>query len=245
MGKIFSPELHLARWQATLTELSIKSSLGNDEVHSVMDQLLRRNVECVESHGDVGITLFATPGTGTSSSDTTLGIHLNRLNFGLIQQRRASGQPLVVVDTQQPPPESWSRSAKTRCRLHYYLADQIARDSNSDAIAVLRDQDGTVTETSIANLAIVVGGEVLSPPGSRILSGVTQQVIQKLAQTLKLEWREEPISSSALTGADEVILMGTDAGLWFAKSVDGRSINDGCPGAVYQRLLVAFDQLMA
>jgi branched-subunit amino acid aminotransferase/4-amino-4-deoxychorismate lyase len=125
--------------------------------------------------------------------------------------------------------------------LHYYWADRQARQFASNAIGVLIDSDGSITETSVANLAIVVNGEIISPPSEQVLPGITQDLAQRIASASGIPWRNETIYPAELRSADEVILMGTDGGIWFANHVDGHPIHDGRPGDIYQRLSHGFD----
>ena len=109
---------------------------------------------------------------------------------------------------------------------------------------MLLDQDGSITETSIANLAIVQSGTILSPPADRVLGGITQAIVETLAEQQSLPWQKQPISPDQLISADEVLLMGTDGGLWFASSVNGIPIGDGKPGHILLQLQAELDELV-
>mgnify|MGYP001811925444 CR=1 FL=1 len=102
--------------------------------------------------------------------------------------------------------------------------------------------NSSITETSIANLAMVQNGQIISPPADTILSGITQTVVEALAAELGIDWRQQAINGDELRQADEIVLMGTDGGIWFASSVDGVGIGGGMPGEIYRILRKAFDQ---
>lgn len=244
-GHPFQVPAHLDRWEATLASLRIDRSVASgQEMMELNAELLRRNAAWRAAEGEFGITWFATPGKSAGGRGT-LGLHLNRIDPGRVERRRRLGQPLVITDVVQPPPETWSRSIKVRCRLHYYLADQLARQHDSDASGVLLDGDGGITETSIANLAVVLGEEIHSPPADRVLGGITQQVVEPLAASAGIRWRKCSLQPETLRAADEVLLMGTDTGLWFAGRVDDQPIGDGGPGEIYRTLRDRFDQVTA
>ncbi len=122
------------------------------------------------------------------------------------------------------------------------MADRVARKLDSDALGVLIDSADNVTETSIANLAIVRSGEIISPPSETILGGITQMVTESLAGKAGMRWTKQCIKPAELRHADEVLLMGTDGGIWYANSVNGQTLGDGQPGRIYQQLKVRFDQ---
>ena len=240
--KLFSIERHLDRWQQTTETLAIEGLPARAEIARLMSELLERNSEWVRSQGDVGITMLATP--GISASKATLLLHLNPLHHQQIEQRQQSGQPLFITTVVQPDSLSWPRGIKTRARIHYYLADHEARSQDPNSVGVLLDQDGSITETSIANLAIVKSGTILSPPRDRVLGGITQAIVETLAAEQSLPWQKQPIAPEQLLTADEVLLMGTDGGLWFANSVDGTPIGDGKSGRILRQLQVGLDELV-
>lgn len=216
---------HLIRWQHTTSTLSIDRLPEALQIKEIVFSLLARNEHLVRQQGDVGITLFASPGLiGDDSPSPMLAVHLNRLDHPRIRQRCDDGQPLIVTDVQQPSQDCWPRSIKVRARVHYYLADQQARKQSDDGLGVLVDSQGNVTETSIANLAIVQSGQIHSPPAETVLGGITQQVIESIAQQAGINWTKRAITAGDLRQADEVLLMGTDGGIWFANSVDGQPI---------------------
>lgn len=234
---------HLDRWRETTRALAIENLPNKEQTETLLLQLLQRNLDWIDERGDVGVTMVATPGMADGSS--TLLLHLNPLNHDLIATRRHSGQPIVVTEVTQPDDSCWPRGIKTRARIHYYLADREARRVDEQAVGVLLDRDGSLTETSIANFALVKSGTIISPPADRVLSGVTQSIAETLAQKASIPWRRELIHPDELRKADEVLLMGTDGGVWFAHSVDGLPISDGMPGPIYRELLRRFDEHVA
>lgn len=241
VGCPFQIDRHLVRWQHTVEALRIDKLPDPTEIEKLLFVLLERNAALIDQQSDVGITLFATPGSAAGSSPT-FSAHLSPLDHRRIQQRRQRGQPLVVTDIQQPSQQCWPRSIKVRSRIHYYLADHEARKRDDDAIGVLVDDDGSITETSIANLAIVQTEQIVSPPAHSVLGGVTQMVVESLAGELDIDWIKRPIDRDVLHQADEILMMGTDAGIWYANSVDGQLIGQGKPGEVYRSLRTRFDQ---
>ena len=239
-GRIFSLEAHLRRWEWSTVKLGIAGLPDAQQISALLHHLLDYNQGLLDREGDVGLTMFATPGTPTSD-EPTLGLHLNRLNHEKIAKHRKLGQPLIISDVQQPATTCWPRSIKTRSRVHYYLADRFAEEHRPGSLGVLLDQDGSITETSTSNLAVVLNGKIHSPPAERVLSGVTQLMTEIIADDLGILWVKQPVQMDQLLMADEVLLMGTDGGIWFANSVSNQIISDGLPGPTYERLRSEFD----
>lgn len=236
---IFQLDAHLSRWQHSTAELGIGGLPTLADIDGLLQELLARNQNTLNSQGEVGITVFATPGPASSKS-ATFGMHINCLDMQRIQHRQESGQPLVVTEIQQPSPHCWPRTIKVRSRLHYHLADQIAQQKEPAASGVLIDDDGMITETSISNIAIVKSGEVQSPPRDRVLRGVTQAYVEQLAAEIQIDWKTSQVTAEQLRAADEVLLMGTDGGLWFANRVNGNPIGGGQAGTIYRALQQRF-----
>lgn len=238
LGAPFEVDAHLERWRGTVDAIGIVGLPDHDRLAALLSELLRRNDSLVSLEGDVGITLFATPGV-VGGDRPTLALHLNRLDFAKSQRFRTHGQPLVVTDVVQPAPATWPRGIKVRTRLHYYLADRHARLADPDASGILLDQDGTLTETGIANLAIVEGDTIVSPPADRVLGGITQRVAERLAEECSIGWSSSPLTAERARSASGIVLMGTDTGIWHASSLDGRP---KAPCETYRRLRDRFDR---
>ncbi|QDV82515.1 aminotransferase class IV [Planctomycetes bacterium TBK1r] len=235
-GRLFELDRHLDRWQRTTKALDLTGLPSRPSLSRLIDEAIARNGAWLARQKEFGVLWFATPGTADSP---TLVIDLYPIDSALIERRTRSGSLLVVTSVQQPPSACWSRNIKVRCRLHYYLADREARQTDSDAIGILVDSDGTVTESSIANLLIVEAGGVVCPPSDQILSGVSLQVVRELASEIGITWREQRISRERLAAAEEVLLTGTSCGIWFANSIDRSPLR--AAGPVYQRLRSAFE----
>lgn len=234
---------HLKRWSTTLTTLHLANRIGDVDWCGVTDELLDRNRVFVSKEADVGITWLATPGDmAPSSMDTdaaTMIGYVQRLPHRKTQQFLENGQPIVVTDVQQPPSESWSRQIKVRSRLHYYLADEKAKRVHEHASGILVDEDGSVTESSISNIAVIKNGKIESPPSDQVLPGVTQQFVEAIARDMGTPWTKRRLTAESLHEADAVLLMGTDHGLWWASQIDGgdrRRRNVG-----YEKLREQFD----
>lgn len=247
-GRPFAVAAHLDRWQHSTDELEIEGLPCRDELQSLLQILLAKNAATISDQTDVGITWFATPGVHTERGPT-FGMHLNPLDHSVNRSRRAVGQPIVLTDIAQPAPNCWPRTIKTRSRIHYYRADIAARKHALDAVGLLIDTDETVTETSIANLAMVQAGAIVSPPDGQVLKGISQSIIETLARKSGLAWEKRAISTTELFQADEVLLMGTDTGIWFGnRLIQGAGpgkkpvVKELSAGPLYKHLHDSFDQ---
>jgi len=252
-GRVTAVESHVVRWRRTLEELYLTIAVDVDEIRLRIDRLLSENKAWIDDVGDCGIVMLATPGSLHASDPVHAFdpvqranemMHLIPIDHQKIARHRSEGQPLFITDVEQPSGNCWPRDIKVRCRLHYYLADQQARDHHPDAVGLLIDQDGTITETSVANLAIVRKGKIISPSMDQVLPGITQELVQQVSAEAGMEWQYGRLWPAEIREADEVWMMGTDGGLWFANRVDGAKVAGEQAGALYSRFLPLFDRLV-
>jgi len=246
-GAVAALEAHIVRWRRTLEELYISMSIDVEMIERRIDQLLKENQGWLNDVGDCGIVMLATPGSpveiGSIARPNEM-MHLIAIDHQKVERHRVHGQPLFVTNVEQPSGKCWPRDIKVRCRLHYYLADQQAHEHHLDSVGLLVDHDGTVTESSVANIAIVKNGKVMLPPIDQVLPGITQQIVQSACVQAGVSWQYERLWPAEIREADEVWLMGTDGGLWFANRVDGAKIATGGPGNLYSICLPIFDQMI-
>lgn len=225
-GEPFLIDRHLKRFEQTLRLISIHGIPDTTELKRLIQELMDRNRDTIRSCGDVGITMWATPGNRSgqeSDNRPTLALHLNPIDHEAVDNRRIRGQTVVLTDVLQPDSRCWSRQAKVRNRLHYYLADVRANEIAKGATGLLQDADGSWTESSLANIALVSGNTLLWPPSENVLPGVSQTHVRELADAMGVDSHELPITTKWIRDADAMLCMGTDTGLWFANQVFGHA----------------------
>ena len=240
-GRVASLHAHVVRWRRTIEELYLSVAVDTDAIGERIESLLEKNRGFIDEVRDCGITMLATPGDATSGQANEM-MHLNAIDHERVARHRKDGQSIFVTDIHQPSGRCWPRDIKVRCRLHYYLADMQARDHHEDAAGLLVDDDGSVTDTSTSNIAIVKNSIVTSPPPGQVLPGVTQQTVRQVCSSAGVHWHDEALWPAEIRDADEVWLMGTDGGWWFANRVDGAAVGQGKTPSLYQTLHPDFDK---
>ncbi len=242
--KVFELDSHLARLHATVREIRITGLPSHAEIANLIHELLERNTQWLstQANKDCGITIFATPGE-SGANNASFAMCVSAIDHERVARFRTSGQPIVITGVTQQPASTWSRTIKVRSRLHYYLADSLAKEISAEAVGVLLDDDGSVTETSIANLAIIKDGAIYSPLSTQVLGGITQSVVERLAKFNGMTWHHRRISPQELRQADDVLLMGTESGLWFANRIDLAAIPSAGKSDIFRRLFDSFVQL--
>ena len=138
------------------------------------------------------------------------------------------------------PDACWPIRAKVRSRLHYHLADREADAAEPGARAVLLHLDGRVSETSTANVAVVRGGTITTPPPEDALPGVSLRHVRGLAESLGIAWECRSLGVADLAAASEILLTSTPNCILPATRFDGRPVGIGAPGPVYRAIIDAW-----
>ena len=102
--------------------------------------------------------------------------------------------------------------------------------------ALLLDPAGHVAEGSVENIFIARYGELITPPLTYILEGITRDSIIRIARDAGLTVKEEFFSRDSVYVADEAFFCGTGAEVTPVVEADDRKIGDGKPGPLTRQL---------
>jgi len=251
-GQLFLVGEHLRRLAASLAAVGIEPGVSADTLAAAAAQVAASHGgddsasgDDPAAGGDLGLVIFVTPGDlpaqhGGRGSAPRVMIHAFPLAHGLWAHAYEQGVALRSVTVRQVPETCWPLHAKVRSRLHYFLADREAHAAEPGSRAVVAHADGRISETSTANVAIVVDGTVITPPPTDALPGVSLAFARGLAAREGIAWREGSLTAADLAGAAEILLTSTPNCILPATRFDGRPVGTGRPGPVFSRLLTAW-----
>lgn len=248
-GPLFRLDEHLARLQRSLEIVGVEPDPPLSEFPFAATELVKRNFPLLPPGRDLGLCMFVTPGpylamAGEAPAGPTVGMHTYPLPFHLWANKYDAGQALASCSVVQPSTRSWPTELKCRSRVHYHLADREAAAAFPGARALLTDEAGHVTETATANILVVAGDRLISPPRERILPGISLGATRELAEEAGWPVEEADLSVADVANAEEVLLTSTPFCLLPATQLNGRAIGSGSPGACYQALLQAWSELV-
>lgn len=138
------------------------------------------------------------------------------------------GAPVITFEGRRYLPQ-----AKSLNTLASFLAQRRAR-----AVGVheaLLYHAGRLTEGSNSNLFAVIGGALVTPPADEVLSGVTRDIVLRLARQDGMVVKEEPLLLDELYRWEECFITSTSRHVMPVNIVDGRQIGSGAPGPVTRR----------
>jgi branched-chain amino acid aminotransferase len=239
---------HIERFFRALHYTRIDIGLSKDDLGRIGLELIAYNAKLLEQGDELGLIYFATPGEyrtyagGPVRAAATLCVHTFVLPFELLAKKMQTGLHLVTPSIRHVPPQCVDPKMKYRSRMHYYLADKEAQLVDAEAIALLLDLDGNVTETSGANFLMVEGGVIVSPTTRNTLPGVSRATVIELAARLGIAFVERDIQVFEAVNAEEAFLASTPYCLMSVTKINGVAIGDGKPGPLRRRLLQAWSE---
>jgi len=248
-GTLFLPDDHGRRLAHSLAVVGIEPGWPVADLLGAAAAVATHNHALAAADDDLGLVIFATPGDLAAQHDGRAGrprvaIHTFPLAFGLWAEAFTRGVALRTVSVTQVPDSCWPLAAKVRSRLHYHLADREAHAAEPGARAIVAHADGRISETSTANVAIVVDGHVLTPPAGDALGGVSLACARRLAHGLGIPWAERSLTAADLAAADEILLTSTPSCILPATTFNSRRVGTGAAGPVFQAILGAWNALV-
>jgi branched-subunit amino acid aminotransferase/4-amino-4-deoxychorismate lyase len=241
-GKLFLLDQHLDRFFDSLAAVGTQLACSRESLGAQARELAERNHALLASGDDLGLAIFATPGSsgGMGTSEPLLGLHTYPLPFPAWADKYSAGQSLTTSRVRQIDASHWPPSVKCRSRMHYFLADREVQQREPDARALLLDSDGFVCEASTANLVAVFGDQLVSPQREKILPGVSLAFVEQLATAAGHRCEYRDMSPEEFARADEVLLTSTPFCLLPVCQLDGRAVGSQCPGRVTTQLTNAW-----
>ena len=249
--RLYRLDDHLNRLRRSLRYVRFDIGMAAAELGEICEAVVEHNASLLGPDDELGLVIFVTAGenriyAGNAATkpepSPTVCVHTFPLPFGLFAEKMRSGVHVVTPAIRHMPAQCLDPKMKCRSRMNYYLADQQARLVDPDAVALLLDLDGNVTETSSANFQIVDGGTIVSPAAGQTLSGVSRMTAMELARRLGIAIVERDFQPFDVINADEAFLTTTPYCIMPATKINGVEIGDGKPGPVFRKLVAAWSE---
>lgn len=145
----------------------------------------------------------------------------------------------VAVDlytSMRPHPNVKRLFSAVRQRVSDFIRDQNIYE------ALLVSPDQTITEGSKTNIFFVRGETIITPPGDKVLKGITRGKIIQLCSQLNIRLIEESVYTEDLSKFDAVFLTGTSPKVLPVRRIGNISFK--VPYPVMSTLMEAYDALI-
>lgn len=228
-GKPLFLDDHLDRFFKSAAAMHLPVSKTKDEITGIIHELINRS-----GLSQAGIRLIL---TGGYSPDAYYPAEPNLL-ITCNPQTLPSSEDFekgVFIITYK-----YQRDLPYVKNINYMMAvwlQPILREKKADDVLYYRDN--ILTEFPRANLFIVTKENVLVTPSENILLGITRKKLLELTKNF-MNVEERNISKEELYEASEVLMCSTTKRVLPIIKVDGKVINDGCPGIITKELYNKF-----
>lgn len=231
-GRIFRLEQHLTRLSLGARYLGLDLPFDSEGRANIVRDTVR-----AFGQKEAYVRLLVTRGEGPLGVDPTTckkpTVVCIVAEIGLYNaEQRAQGLSMITSSYRRPNPDAQEVAVKTLNYLGSVLAKQEAKKQGADE-ALLLNQQGRVAEAAVANVFVVRGRTLSTPPAiDGCLEGINRAAVWELAHGLGYSVSERSLGRRDLLAADEVFLTGSGAGVVGVRSLDGRAIGRGCTGEV-------------
>lgn len=243
---------HVRRFLRSCQLCGIHSPENEANLKEIIHGVLLRNVSLETPTTEWSIVWVATPGVVGSflgQPGTVRDAHANLVVYAFpLDVQRFANQHEIGVELRiarnviSPPANVIHPHAKQRSRLHWWLAEGGVKSQHPQAQALLLDSEGFLTETATSNLLCVKDGVVISPARSRILQGVSLQVVEELCNKLGINFIEADLRERDIHGVSEAFVSSTPFGIDPVSKLEGLELPVG--GPVFQQLSQAWEKMV-
>lgn len=242
-GEPFKLDAHVDRLFDSCRSVHIDMHLSKERVREIIRTVLDAKVQTLPSESDAMayITVSGAWGVhdGFREEDPRVVVAAYEIPFAKNATKYLTGGHLVTTGVRQLSAESVSPRIKHQSRLHFVLADREAKRVDPDGEPLVLDREGYVAEMKHANVFAVTDGVIQTPPVTRVLPGISRDVVFELAEELGLPVEEADLQLHDLMLADELFYTNTTQFATPITKLDETPVGDGQPGPVTEQLLTA------
>jgi D-alanine transaminase len=238
-GKLIDNDLHLARLERSLKEISIPLPLPLDQIVEVQQQLRDRN-------GLVEGVVYLQVTRGAADRDFGFADDMKPSFVAFTQAKNLvnanSVKNGVAVDI--VPDNRWARrDIKTVMLLGQVLAKKSAKAKGFHEAWLV--EDGFVTEGASSTAFILTKDNVLvtRPNSHSVLPGCTKRAVMKIAEEERLQIEERLFTVEEALEAREAFLTSASSLITPVVGIADRIIGDGKPGPLTTRLQTIYLEL--
>jgi len=243
-GRVFRLGEHIDRLWDSAKAIALCIPMTKSEMEKIVLETLKIN-----KLDDAYIRLVISRGTGDLGLDPakcpkpTIFVITDKISL-YPEELYTNGLEVITVSTRRLTPDTLSPNIKSLNYLNNIMAKLEAKRAGV-LEAIMLNKEGYVAECTGDNIFVVKNGVVTTPPAhAGALKGVTRNAaIELIRNKLKIEVKEDLLTTYDLYCADECYLTGTAAEIIPVVKVDGRVIGDGKPGKITAKLLKEFRNL--
>ncbi len=246
--KLFRLPEHIRRLYNSLRYVRIDCGITPDEMQRISTELVSRNLPLLDTDDEYTLWHVISRGVRLPGSSNLVGptvcMFTMPVDFARYARSYLDGAVLVTPSTRRTPPQSLDPKAKITNKMNHNIALFEAQQVDPNAIPLMLDLDGNLTETDTTNVFFVKDGKLCTPAARTVLGGITRDALLEIAEQLGIEVVEGQFTPFDIYAADEAFLSGTSGSIAPVASLNGQRFSIGPPGPMTLRLMTAWNELI-
>jgi len=137
------------------------------------------------------------------------------------------GADAIIPSQRQIPSRLLENKVKNRSRLHYQMANLQVKSHGVEAVPLLLDEDGFITESTGANFIMIENGKIITPELRNMLRGSSMMyILETIAPQLGLEVIHKNFEPYDVMNCEEAMFTGTFVNLLPCNRLNGAYFNE-------------------
>jgi branched-chain amino acid aminotransferase len=240
---------HTARLFRSLRYTRIDCGLSPAQVENITLQVLERNKPMLEQNEEIALWQVVSRGVRSSRGNRTLGkatvaIYCISIAFEEFARQYIDGVKLVIPSTRRIPPQCLEPKAKINNKMNHNMAIFEAKQVDPQAIPLMLDLDGNISESNAHNFFLICNGRLCTPTNKNVLDGITKDALFELAAKLEIEVTDGNFTPYDAYNAEEAFLASTSPTILPVQSINGVRPTKEVPGPVTKRLIRAWSDMV-
>lgn len=244
-GRPFRFEEHMQRLDRSLSELRIRNPMSHSQWRELVLQLIAAYAaEMGKTPQETDQMVYIQITRGVAMRDhvmppgltPTVFVTTNRM-YIYPEAERARGVACVTADDFR-----WKKAhVKSTSLAGAVLSRQLSADVGANETVMFRD--GFLSEAAASNVWVVQGGKLIgTPKDNLVLEGIRYGLFETLCQQAGIPFELRRIARDEVFAADELLLSSATKEVLPVVKLDDRTIGNGQPGPIYQRLYAGYQR---
>jgi len=247
--KPFKLHEHTRRLFRSLCYTRIDCGMSLEAMETATLEVLERNEPLLKDNDDYALWQIVSRGVRSSvgnrvTGPATVAIYCVNVNFREFARYYVEGVKLVTPSTRRIPPQCLESKAKVTNKMNHNIASFEAKQVDPQAIPLMLDIDGNISESSAHNFFLVIDGALCTPTNNNVLDGITRSTLLSLAAEFRIPVVEDDFTPYDVYNADEAFLASTSPTIVPVNSLNGVTVGRQVPGPLTLRLLKAWNHLV-
>tara|TARA_B100001540_G_scaffold37172_1_gene32919 strand:+ start:31 stop:957 length:927 start_codon:yes stop_codon:yes gene_type:complete len=245
--EIFRLREHLERFYRSLKYLRIDAGMTIEEFIAVTEHVVERNLPLIGKDEDYWVTQRVTRGIDTADrthwpewDGPTIIVECLPLPLTARAASYRDGLDIITPSVRRVAPDMVSPRAKTHNYLNLILGDLEVSAQDPNAMAILLDENGNLSEGKGSNIFLVSDGVIRTPKERYVLPGVSRAVVREMAEGLGLIFEDKDIDLFDAYNAEECFISSTSFCVCPVRSVNGNALPGDYPGPITRQIIDAY-----